>query len=145
MDTQSNSTSNNTSSTSNSNWNGNRRGPHRRKNINQSKKKPSNNPKIKCKPIFVGLSSDKIKAVVADEPGLDPLSVQLGGFEKEVLAYAKASMNTDVAKAIRKLTLIDFNELQYLPKPVDPKNYTTVVVKKISDGTTDAVPTLAID
>ena len=54
-------------------------------------------------------------------------------------------MNTDVAKAICKLTPIDFTELQYLLKPVDPKNYTTVVVKKASDDPIDAVPTLAID
>ena len=147
MDSRSNSSGNNTSSTSisSSNRNSNRRGPHRRTNNNRSKKKTSNNPKTKRKPTFVGLSADKIKAVVADEPGLDPLSVQLGRFEKEVLAYAKASINADVAKAIRKLTPIDFPKSRYLPKPVDPKNYTTVVVKKASDGTTDAVPTLAID
>ena len=62
-----------------------------------------------------------------------------------MLAYAKASMNADVAKAMRKLTPIDFTELQYLSQPVDPSNYTTVVMKKASDSTTDAVPTLAID
>ena len=131
MGSQSNSSDNNTSSTSNSNQNGNhnRCGPHRRTNTNRSKKKTSNNPKTKRKPTFVGLSLDKIKAVVADEPGLDPLSVQLGRFEKKVLAYTKASMNADVAKAIRKLTPIDFTESQYLPKVVDPKNYTTVVRK----------------
>ena len=88
-----------------------------------------NHPKIKRKPTFVGLNTDKLKAVIADEPGLDPLSVQLGRFEKEVLGYAKAAINANVAKAMRKLTPVDFTELQYLPKPVDPRSYTTVLLK----------------
>ena len=58
-------------------------------------------------------------------------------------------MNADAAKAIRKLTLIDFTDSQYLPKAVDPNKCTTVVVskKKAKDDTTDGdeVPTLAID
>ena len=151
MDSQFNcAANNNTSSTTNSNRNGNRRGynPNRRTNNNRSKKKPSNTPTTKCKPTFVGLSADKIKAVVADEPGLGPLSVQLGRFEKEVLAYVKASLNANGAKAICKLILIDFTESQYLSKAIDSKKYTTVVVKKAKDGTADdkeAVPTLAID
>ena len=93
MESESNSArNNNTSSTTNSNRNSNRRGynPNRRTNNNRSKKKPSSTPKTKRKPTFVGLSADNIKAVVAGEPGLDQLSVQLRRFEKEVLAYAKA-------------------------------------------------------
>ena len=124
MDSQSNSAGNNTaSSTTNPNRNGSWRGynSNRRTNNNRSKKKTSNAPKTKRKSTFVGLSADKIRAVVADEPALDPLSVQLWRFEKEVLAYAKASMNADVAKAIRKPTSIDFTDSQYLPKAVDPK------------------------
>ena len=92
MDSQPNSAgNNNTSSTTNSNRNSNRRGynSNRRTNNNRSKKKPSS-PKTKRKPTFVGLSADKINAVLIDEPGLDPSSDQLGRFEKEVLAYAKA-------------------------------------------------------
>ena len=114
MDSQSNSAENNTGSAANPNRNGNRRGynPNCRTNNNQSEKKPCNTPKTKRKPTFVGLSADKIKAVIADEPGLDSLSIQLGRFEKEVLAYAKASMNADVAKAVRKLIPIDFTEAQ---------------------------------
>ena len=138
MNSQSNNDGNNTtSSTTNSNRNSNRRGYN-----------PNGCTNNQRKPTFVGFSTDKIKAVVADEPGLDPLSVQLGRFEKEVLAYAKASMNADVAKAIHKLTPIDFTESWYLPKAVDPKKYTTVVVKKAKDDTADdkdAVPTLTID
>ena len=151
IDSLSNNTGNNiTSSTTNSNRNSNRRSYNRNwcTNNNPSKKKPSNTPKTKHKPIFVELSTYKIKAVVADEPGLDPLSVQLGRFEKEVLAYAKVSMNADVAKAIRKLTPIDFTDSQYLPKAVDPQIYTTVVMKKAKDSTTDdkdAVSPHAID
>ena len=152
MESQSNSADNNTtSSTTNPNRNGNRCGynSNRRTNNNRSKKKPPNAPKTKRKPTFVGLSADKIKAIVVDEPGLDPLSVQFGRFEKEVLAYAKAPMNADIAKAIRKLTPIDFNDSQNLPKAVSSKKYTTVIVsKKGEDGPTkddDSISTLAID
>ena len=78
---------------------------------------------------------------------MDPLSVQLGRFEKEVLAYAKALMNADEAMEIRKLTPIDIIDAQYLSKAVNPKKYINVIVsKKIEgDATTSSISTVAID
>ena len=60
--------------------------------------------------------------------------MQLGRFELEVLGYAKAAMNADVATAMRKLTPIDFHDEQYPPQPVDASRYTMVGVKKTSGG-----------
>ena len=96
MASQSNSTGMNSSSTSNSNRGSNHRGNNNRwrTNNNQFNKKKGSNPtKTKWKPIYVDLSVEKIEAVVADEPGLDSLSIQLEWFEREVLDYSHSSVN----------------------------------------------------
>ena len=141
-----------TSSASNSKRNGNQWGHNTNcsTNNNRSNKKKSakssHPPKTKHKPAYIGLSIDKIKAVVADEPGLDPLSVQLENFQREVLAYVMPSTNADIAKAIKKLTPTDFTETEYLPKAVAPKKYTTVIASKKSDSDPSVViKTVEID
>ena len=49
---------------------------NKRDNNNRNRNK-NRGAKPRKKPTFIGLNHDKVKAVVADEPGLDPLSTQL--------------------------------------------------------------------
>ena len=69
---------------------------------------------------------DKVDAVVADEPGLDPLSTQLEKFEKELLAHAMSTMNGRVAEALRTLTPYDFENSPIFPKTVERSKYLSI-------------------
>ena len=99
---------------------GNSQKNNRRSNSGRNRSK---NAKFKKKPTFTGANSDKIAAVVADEPGLDPLSVQLEKLEKEILSYVATEMTAMVTSAIRTLVPYNFEKSPHYPKPVDPKSY----------------------
>ena len=102
----------------------NRRSNNNRKS-NKDKKASAPTARSRKKPNFIGASHEKIKAVVADEPGLDPLSTQLEKLEKEVYSYAFTSMNAHVAKAIKNMTPFNFDTSPLFPIPVNPAKYTT--------------------
>ena len=105
------------------------KGNHKRGNNNRNRTK--NNHKTKKKPNFVGTNDEKIKAVVADEPGLDPLSIQLEKLEKEILSHVRSTMSKTVATSIQTLKPYDFKKSPFFPKSVDPKVYTTIVDGKV--------------
>ena len=64
-------------------------------------------------------------AVVADKPGLEPLSTQLEKLKMEVKAYAESDMNAYVVKSLRTLKRCDFENSNLFPKVVEPSKYTT--------------------
>ena len=92
---------------------------------NNRNRNKNGSAKTRKKPTFIGLSHDKVKAVVANEPGLDPLSTQLEKLEKDVAAYAQSSMTAYVASSIRTLTPFDFDNSPLMPTAVNPNKYTT--------------------
>ena len=106
---------------------------HKRRGPNNRNRKKNAEAKARKKPSFVGLSHDKVKAVVADEPGLDPLSTQLEKLEKDVTAYAQSSMTAYVATAIRTLTPYDFDNSPLMPTAVSPSKYTTPGIAGAAD------------
>jgi hypothetical protein len=74
-------------------------------------------------PTFIGLHT-AIKAVVSDEPGLDPLSAQLERLEKEVIAHAQSNMTAYVASSLRKREVFNFESSPLMPTATDPSKYT---------------------
>ena len=107
-------------------------GPKSSVRRNNNHRNRSKNGKPKKKPSFQGASHDKVTAVIADEPGHDPLSVQLEKLEKEpLIAYVLAEMTATVATTLRTLTPYDFDRSPYFPKPVDPRLYAKMKDRKI--------------
>ena len=93
-----------------------------RRNNNNGRNRSKNN-KPKEKPLFIGANTDKIVAVVADEPGLDSLSLQLEKLEKEIIVYTSAEMTATVATSIRTSVPYDFERSPHFPKPVVSSKY----------------------
>ena len=75
-----------------------------------------------------------MKAVVADKPGLDPLSTQLEKLKKEIQTYTKSNMNQYVANAPKNLKHYNFDKSVLVPSFVNPAEYTiyTTVVTPAS-------------
>ena len=85
-------------------------------NRNQNK---NTGAKARKEPTFIRLH-DTIKTVVADKPGLDPLSTQLKKLEDEVIAYAQSNMTAYVATSIRTLKSFNFKASNLMPTKTDP-------------------------
>ena len=95
-----------------------------------------NIPKLKTqkKPTFIGYNNDKIKAMLADKPRLEPLNAQLKQFKKDVISYASASMSGYVSQAMEELTSFDFDPL--MSKPV---NFSKCMAKTMYDEGDEAM------
>ena len=100
-------------------------------------KKSSGLQNTRKKPTFIGFNYDKLKAMIADEAGLDHISTQLQHLEKAVVQYIPTSMSAYASKAMKSLKPYDFKK--HIPQPVSEEDYTMDVLTdgNVTGTTTD--------